>query len=83
MSCAGDASKIALSIGLVPGLLARGYTRSARAAASRWEARLEKVLDKAHAEFDDPADFEGAGGPISQPWKSRPRKKAAKTKPAG
>ena len=46
-------------------------------------ARLEKLLDKARAEFDDPVDFEGAGGPVSQPWKSRPRKKAAKARPAG
>ena len=46
-------------------------------------ARLERLLDKARAEFDDPVDFEGAGGPVSQPWKSRPRKKAAKAKPAG
>ena len=45
-------------------------------------ARLEKLLDKVRAEFDDPVDFEGTGGPASQPRRSRPRKKAAKAKPA-
>ena len=40
-------------------------------------ARFEKLLDKTRAEFDDPVDFEGAGGPVSQPWNPRPRKKAA------
>jgi len=37
-------------------------------------ARLEKLLERARAEFDDPVDFEGTGGPASQPRKSRPRR---------
>jgi hypothetical protein len=60
-----------------------GVFRLAVQAHAAQLARLEKLLDKARAEFDDPVDFEGAGGPASQPWKSRPRKKAAKAKPAG
>ncbi len=45
-------------------------------------ARLEKLLDHARAEFDDPVDFEDVGGPASRPWGSR-RKKASKPKPGG
>jgi hypothetical protein len=60
-----------------------GVFRLAVQAHAAQLARLEKLLDKARAEFDDPVDFEGVGGPVSQPWKSRPPKNSAKAKPAG
>ena len=44
--------------------------------------RLKRLLQKARAEFGDPVDFEGVGGPASQRWKPKPRKKVTKTKPA-
>ena len=43
-------------------------------------ARLEKLLETARAEFDDPIDFEGAGGPASQPPKPKPRDKKSKSR---
>jgi len=46
-------------------------------------ARLERLLKKARAEYGDPVDFEGVGGPASRPWRPRPPRKPAKNRPAG